>query len=213
MRSRIVVGIRGSKDFANTVEDMEFLLVKAPFGPSDIRVDDGFLRAWKSIRDAAVAGVESAQGRCGGNCSVLFTGHSLGAAMASLGAAEVAAAGKHEVQLYTFGSPRVGNKAWASWAASVLAGSKGAASMRMRREQDIVPAVPPRSIGYEHLPTEVYNKHAPGANDSYVVCDGSGEDPSCGDSEEWPPFPLDLLHLKPSEHTRYMGFQGGSCND
>ena len=22
-----------------------------------------------------------------------------------------------------------------------------------------------------------------------------------------------LLHLKPSEHTRYMGFQGGNCND
>ena len=85
--------------------------------------------------------------------------------------------------------------------------------MRMRREQDIVPAIPPRSIGYEHLPTEVYNKHAPGVNDSYVVCDGSGEDPSCGDSEEHPPFPLDLLHLKPSEHTRYMGFQGGNCND
>ena len=81
----------------------------------------------------------------------------------------------------------------------------------MRRQLDIVPAIPPRSIGYEHVRTEVWNKHGDGQTDTYVVCNGSGEDPKCGDSEEHPAFPLDLIHLKPSEHTKYMGFQGGNC--
>jgi hypothetical protein len=82
----------------------------------------------------------------------------------------------------------------------------------MRRQLDIVPAVPPRVIGYVHIATEIWDKHTDdGAPDTYVVCDGSGEDPKCGDSEEKLPFPFDLIHLKPSEHTRYMGFQGGGC--
>lgn len=179
--------------------------------------------------------------------------------MASLAAAEVAAAEQYQVQLFTFGSPRVGDKAWSEWAQRVIACSRGAASLRMRRQLDIVPALPPRSLGvrrvefeparpellssrlaatsqapsrtafglrpgfrlsgpkshlwqYEHLPTEVWNRHTDdGRSDTYVLCDGSGEDPTCGDSEEKPFFPADLLHLKPYEHTRYMGFQGGRC--
>ena len=242
--SRVLVGYRGSKNFQNAVEDATFYLTKAPFGPSDIRVEKGFLEAYESVRIPTLAMIELAHANCGANCSLLFTGHSLGGAMASLAAAEVAAAGKYQVQLYSYGSPRVGNKAWAAWAHGALVASNGTVSLRMRRQLDIVPAIPPRSIGYMHLPTEVWDKHAEGQNDTYVVCDDSGEDPACGDSEETPPFPLDLcvqhatrltlvpptvatlhrqitelpllflcrLHLKPAEHTMYMGYKGGYCN-
>lgn len=129
--------------------------------------------------------------------------------MATIGAVELA--DNNAVQLFTFGSPRVGNAAFAAWANARLSPNNLALSIRMRRQLDIVPALPPREIGYEHLSTEVWNKHAGGMPDTYVVCDGSGEDPACGDSEEHPEFPFDLLHLKPEEHTRYMGYGGGSC--
>ena len=147
--------------------------------------------------------------------------------------------------LYNYGSPRTGNAAFVTWAEGIL----DSASVRMRRQLDIVPSIPPRSIGYRHIRTEVWDKHNSTESDSYEVCDGldegasllahmsrrmllhtqqrsmsihlhshmhqvcngSGEDPACGDSEEHPPFPLYLLHLKPSEHTRYMGYQGGGC--
>ena len=111
------------------------------------------------------------------------------------------------VTLYNFGCPRTGNPEFVEWAEGIL----DSASVRMRRQLDIVPSIPPRSIGYRHIRTEVWNKHSDGHPDSYVACDGSGEDPQCGDSEEHPPFPLYLLHLKPAEHTRYMGYGGGSC--
>mmetsp|Transcript_25374 Transcript_25374/g.47361 ORF Transcript_25374/g.47361 Transcript_25374/m.47361 type:complete len:92 (+) Transcript_25374:71-346(+) len=81
---------------------------------------------------------------------------------------------------------------------------------RMRREKDIVPSIPPRSIGYRHMSTEIWNRHNT-SDDYYVTCNGSGEDPDCGDSEEKPFFPFYLLHLSPAEHTRYMGYQGGGC--
>ena len=152
-------------------------------------------------------GLTAARAQCGSNCSLLFTGHSLGAAMATMAAADLTLEGE-ESSLFTFGSPRVGNSEFKSWAQGRLS-----TSMRMRRQLDIVPAIPPRGFGfdYEHVAHEIWNKHADGEPDSYVMCDGSGEDPNCGDSEETPPFPLDLLHLKPSEHTRYMGYHGGGC--
>eukprot|EP00935_MAST-01C_sp_MAST-1C-sp1_P002800 g2800.t1 len=132
--------------------------------------------------------------------------------MATLAATELAD-GSVPVSLVNFGSPRVGDKAYAAWAQMRL---NQTTPIRMRRQKDIVPAVPPRSVGYVHIGTEVYDKHLDSkghqtANDTFVVCDGSGEDPHCGDAEEHPPFPLDLVHMEPAEHTRYLSFQGGDC--
>jgi len=247
-RKRVVVAYRGSKNFENTVQDAEFWMTR--FGPSGVKVDHGFLSAYMSVRNETLVAVKAALNTCSSSSdsnkplssdcrSVLFTGHSLGAAMATIGAAEVAAKDDSifanvEVNLFTFGSPRVGNKEFVAWATSNLihsgttrkkdvgrvnnstvAALAGSGSLRrMRREKDIVPSIPPRSIGYRHMPTEVWNRHNDSdnsSNNSYVLCNGSGEDPNCGDQEERPFFPLYLLHLSGAEHTRYMGYQGGGC--
>ena len=212
-RRRVVVAYRGSKNLANDIEDADFILTKFPFGPEGLKVDNGFLQAYKSVRTATAVGVQAALRKCGSDCGVLFTGHSLGAAMATIAAAELGGPDSPPVRLFTFGCPRVGDAAFVSWAYGRLQNTS--ASFRMRRQKDIVTAIPPRSIGYAHLPGEVWNKHLDKAKhqtiDSFVTCDGSGEDPACGDSEEHPPFPLDLIHLSGAEHTRYMGFQGGNC--
>ena len=80
--NRIVVAYRGSKNFANTVEDAKFWLTKAPFGPSEGKLDHGFLEAYLSVRNHTLDAVAKAKEQCA-NCSIIFTGHSLGAAMST----------------------------------------------------------------------------------------------------------------------------------
>ena len=68
-RNRIVVAYRGSKNFANTIEDAKFWLTKAPFGPSGGKLDDnGFLQAYLSVRNGTLAAVAKAKEQCA-NCS------------------------------------------------------------------------------------------------------------------------------------------------
>lgn len=97
-------------------------------------VHQGFLETWSALRgpiEAWLAGVRGAR--------LVVTGHSLGAAMATL----MAALHPNAV-LITFGSPRVGNRAF----------TEGLAGRDVRRYvdcADIVPQVPPPLLGYGHV--------------------------------------------------------------
>jgi hypothetical protein len=76
--------------------------------------------------------------------TVWFTGHSLGAALATIAAARFAAV--RPVQgLYTFGSPRVGT--------AVFTSTVPAATWRVVNNQDLVARLPPPIAGYEHVGT------------------------------------------------------------
>ena len=82
-RNRIVVAYRGSKNFQNTVQDMKFWMRKPPADtgfPEEVRLDSGFLEAYLSIRNDTLTAVAEAKQICS-NCSIVFTGHSLGSAM------------------------------------------------------------------------------------------------------------------------------------
>lgn len=79
-----------------------------------------------------------------------FCGHSLGAAMATIMASRC----KHNielndpVQLYTYGSPRVG---WTGYCNSL-----GVDHNRWKNNNDIVTSVPPTFMGYKHHGTKHY---------------------------------------------------------
>jgi hypothetical protein len=75
---------------------------------------------------------------------ILYTGHSLGAALATL-----AAALHRPAYLYTFGSPRVGD---AEFAASMY----GIDHARYVDCCDLVAKVPPETVGYLHVGTLRY---------------------------------------------------------
>lgn len=74
--------------------------------------------------------------------TVICTGHSLGAAMASLFAARLSAM-DNDVELYTFGSPRVGDKTWAAQFDNIKA-------YRFINNNDLVCRVP-TDLYYEHV--------------------------------------------------------------
>ena len=119
------------------------LLADARFGWSDWprggRVHRGFKKAYESVVGEISAWLErSAAG------SVVATGHSLGAALATLLASD-----HPEADLVTFGSPRVGDAAFAE---TFL-------GRRVRRYvdcTDAVTVVPPEAFGYRHLGGEIY---------------------------------------------------------
>lgn len=107
---------------------------------------------------------------------VLITGHSLGGALATLcflDLRETLGVGVSFAPLYIYGSPRVGNSAFATYSAS-----RGVPVFRVVHHRDPVPHLPFESWGYVHPPREVFFD-AP--QTSFVVCDESGEDPTCSD--------------------------------
>jgi pimeloyl-ACP methyl ester carboxylesterase len=107
-------------------------------------VHGGFLEAYESVRDQVDGWVAHA-----GNAHLVVTGHSLGAAVATLMAA------RHDrAELVTFGSPRVGSGAFA----------ERLARQKVRRYVDCIDAVPdvPPGIGYDHVREMIYIDRAGG---------------------------------------------------
>lgn len=248
--ARVVVGFRGSSNLANDVEDAAFLLLPPkhlagvpPAGPGqpEVLVHTGFDFAYGSVRNVTQDAVTRALDSCGGACTeVTFTGHSLGSAMTTLAAVDFqaqqqrrqlqaaggggAAARALVSNLFTFGSPRVGNEAFAAWASGLL--DMGLSS-RVTREGDVVPRIPPKVVPlrggnrYQHVHTrEVWNRHN-GTNQSHMASEldwlvechaANGEDNNCSDSEpirsyfEWAKG-----HEGCGQHCSYLGMLGGHC--
>lgn len=107
-----------------------------PLNQNKIDVHAGFAKAltsvWREI-DAALAQLA---------CPVFYTGHSLGAALATL-----AATYRVPKAVYTFGSPRVGNQAFA-------ASLNAVPIYRIVDDGDIVATLPPEIMGFHHIGTE-----------------------------------------------------------
>lgn len=82
---------------------------------------------------------------------VIVTGHSKGGAQATLIALDLIHSGISNVYCVTFGSPRVGNEAFAVYASSVLDSTH---QYRITHHKDTVPSVPPRRLSYMHLSGE-----------------------------------------------------------
>jgi hypothetical protein len=208
--NNIVVAFRGSYNTPNAIEDAEFWLSDCDFAPEGVggvKVEHGFQVAYNTVREEMLAAVATGLQECP-SCTITFTGHSLGAAMATLSAAEVASTsnGTAATTLFTFGCPRVGNTKFVEWSHSLIK-----STTRVARERDIVPHIPPQlpSIGldYVHPPQEIWNRHVnygkPNAKEWLVECDGvNGEDPECSNSE---------INYSGAQHTEYLGFHGGYC--
>ncbi len=91
---------------------------------------------------------------------VWVTGHSLGGGLATLMTARLLRARDEGASfdvagLYTFGSPRVGNKAFAA-AFRAAADKHGAHVVRVRNGDDVVTSVPGLMLEYEHVGTLAY---------------------------------------------------------
>ncbi|KAH9841584.1 Alpha/Beta hydrolase protein [Rhodofomes roseus] len=138
-----------------------------------------------------------------GATTVICVGHSLGGALAELDAVFFTLNLPSDIQVVgrTFGTPRVGNPAWAS-----LVDSSVPDFTRMNNVDDPIPIVPGRALGFQHPETELHVV----SDDTYevVACPGNDDatDSDCTISSVPNIFDADLLnHLGPYPGGIHMG--------
>jgi hypothetical protein len=124
---------------------MDFVDVSSPHARAwrDVQVHTGFLREYGRLREAIAERVKRHP-----NARIWVTGHSLGGALATLGAVDLVANHRREVVLYTSGSPRVGGSDFrAAFDATVPT------AFRVALQLDLVPKIPGvlRPKTYEHV--------------------------------------------------------------
>jgi hypothetical protein len=169
-RKEIVLSVRGSNNIRNFITDVVFTWTDCPF-VSDCKVHKGFGAAWDEISAAAQSAVTTALNANPGY-RVIATGHSLGGAVATLGAVYMRQAGR-QVDVYSYGSPRVGNDKFANFVSNQAGGE-----FRVTHTEDPVPKLPPIIFGYRHTTPEYWlSTDASAAADDYPledirVCEG-----------------------------------------
>lgn len=141
----VVIAFRGTDSVKDIWVNAAFSKRAVPFACADsrVRAHRGFVGAYLcgEVREEVFRAVSRADVR-----RVLITGHSLGAAMATLAAFEI----KHrlpdlELWMVGFGCPRVGNRAFCrAYEKCVYQ------SIRVENGNDVVCKIPPVLMGYRH---------------------------------------------------------------
>jgi len=193
----IVVSFEGSHNIQNWITNLKIKKAdwtELPGAPKDALVHRGFLSAYQAVQKIVEEDVTDLVDKYP-DFDVYVTGHSLGGALAALGALDLTVLRPGiPAHVYTFGSPRVGNDAFQLYFQSKIVNS-----IRVVHEKDIVPHLPFRFLAYHHVPREVWEHDG-----KYKVCNGSGEDASCSDS---------VLLPNTSDHAHYMGLKMSGCQE
>ncbi|KAJ7183672.1 alpha/beta-hydrolase [Mycena filopes] len=183
-RKEIVVSFRGSFSLADVATDVDLFLVPfvSPGLTETFNVHSGFLDAYNDVA-VDVETTVKAQLKKFPTYTIVVTGHSLGGALASLGATALKTAlPTTPLKLYTFGQPRTGDAKYAAFVESTI----GVANIfRGVHTFDGVPTIIPRFLGYQHHGTEYWQFVDPGLliSDTFSVTKCTGqEDPTCSDS-------------------------------
>lgn len=175
--------------------DVQFLQVGLnttlfPQAGDGIKVHDGFQKTFERTADGVLAGVQSALNSTGVK-KVAITGHSLGAAIATMDAVMLKMNLDPSISLSTvvFGLPRGGNQEWANLVDKTL----GTDFTHITNQNDPVPTVPPQFLGYVHPQGEVHiaKANATGATET-VACPGT-ENENCSEGNS-------LFHVSVANH-------------
>lgn len=143
----LIVAFRGTEPttLRDWLTDADMDLTEGPGG----KVHEGFHRAlkyvWREMREILNEYQDNGQ-------SLWFTGHSLGAALATLAVAKLGEEDKPVNGLYTFGQPRVGDRSFAR----NFNQDFGNIAFRFVNNNDVVTRVPPRATGFRHVGKTLY---------------------------------------------------------
>lgn len=185
----IVVSFRGtdSTNWGNWVENLRSYrmnkLYPVPGFPRAM-VHVGFHMLWtQSDLQANITASVEALLKAHPGARLYVTGHSMGGALANLAALDLKFKYNFTyVGVWTYGAPRVGNFDYYSLFETVVD-----ESWRFTHNRDVVPSLPPQLMGFHHTAREVWLVDATGPGGTEIdqkvlMCDDSGEDPSCHDS-------------------------------
>jgi hypothetical protein len=114
-------------------------------------VHSGFYSVWASVAPHVIHALEKAM-RKYPHYPVVFTGHSLGGAIASLGATALHLDGNYTVDaIYTFGEPKFGNTIFSEFFQYFVTPRR----FRFVNHRDIIPHLPPWGLGFQHAGIEL----------------------------------------------------------
>lgn len=146
----VLVAFRGTQ-----IRQLDDLLIDAEIqlvaGLLSGRIHLGFHDALSEVWSDVERTIEEFGGGRGGK-PLFLTGHSLGASLAALAASKRLSENKPVQGLYTFGQPRTGDEDWSA----VFSEDFKTRFFRFVNNNDIVPRVPPRILGYKHGGTFCY---------------------------------------------------------
>ncbi|KAF9457133.1 alpha/beta-hydrolase, partial [Collybia nuda] len=183
-RKEIVVVFRGSSSATDFLTDASILLtsftssgVNAPFGTL---VHSGFLGGWNSVASSVISTVRS-QLAANPTYTIITSGHSLGGKYTLTLSSIAGVALKQNfpnsnLRLYTYGQPRVGNRAYATFVNNQVGVSN---IFRGVHTLDGVPTIIPTYLGYAHHATEFWSTLDPTSAATTRQCNTSGEDLTC----------------------------------
>jgi len=190
----VTLAVRGSEDIDNWLDNLDTVMTSPYSDDSSVEVHKGFWKEYSTLRDPMISYILTEAAKHG-TTKLKLAGHSSGAANAMLLAYDVARSQAEGLEdftvsaLYTFGEPRVGNKAFADSVTSL-----GIPHTRVVHYRDIVPHVPPHLFGFHHSPQEIWYDSEDSSD--YVECsETDGEDDSCSNSE-W--------YFSASDHCTYI---------
>jgi hypothetical protein len=148
----VVIAIRGTEGIWEWIHDAEFLTVKCPFLAGAGNTEDGFSAIYNSLRvgvattSARVVDALAALPFSQATNSLTICGHSLGGALATLLALDVAANTNFKNPTsYTYASPRTGDPLFVSTYNQVVPNT-----CRIANRVDLVPKLPLPPL-YEHV--------------------------------------------------------------
>ena len=191
------IGFRGSSNIQNWINNVQFSFV-CPYTSPTICVEKGFYTIYTNMYEDIHKVIEkyTQYTQC-----IIFTGHSLGGAIATLFAYDMVKQNNKNIHVITFGSPRVGNEEFVQ---DFITMQDTNASYRITHKYDIVPHVPQEFLGYLHIPHELWYYE----DDHYMDCDDSEkEDSQCSDSCG----PLHCTSI--NDHMHYLDINMGSDGD
>ncbi|MCV7381369.1 hypothetical protein BST11_11695 [Mycobacterium alsense] len=148
----VAIAIRGTEGILEWIHDADFLQVPCPFLAGAGNTEEGFTIMYESLRTGTAPGAPTVVDALTKLKfpqpvnSVTLCGHSLGGALATLLALDVAVNTPFtRPAVYSYASPRTGDSLFASTFDQVVTDS-----YRIANRLDIVPALPP-PLDYEHV--------------------------------------------------------------
>jgi len=144
----VVLAFRGSYSVRNWITDVEF-----PFTDPGLcdgcAAEFGFWNAWAVVRHDVMKHLNKAVST-NPDYNLVVVGHSLGAGIATLAAADIRGRGHPSAKMYAFASPRVANPALAEY---ITAQDN---NYRFTHTNDPVPKLPLLAMGYVHVSPEYH---------------------------------------------------------
>lgn len=141
----IVAAFRGTVDIQNWIADLDANQINYP-ACGGCMVHQGFYNAFQGVQGYVKNDIQNLLA-AHSNAKIWITGFSLGGALATVAALDIKSIFGHVDEFYSFGQPRVGNEAFASYFSSQIS-----TRYRVIHYADIVPHLPPQlPISYSHF--------------------------------------------------------------